>query len=89
MKNVLLLNADWSPIQVLPWERAACLVLDDKVSVVADYDRQIRSPGFSMPWPAVVTLKQYVRIRLNVGMTRRNVLARDKYTCQYLSLIHI
>ena len=83
MKKVLLLNADWSPIQVLPWERAVCLLFDDKVSVVADYARQIRSPGFSMPWPAVVTLKNYVRIRLNVGMTRRNVLARDRFTCQY------
>ena len=85
MKNVLLLNADWSPIQVLPWERAACLVLDEKVSVLADYARQIRSPSFAMPWPAVVTLKRYVRIRFNIGMTRRNVLARDQFICQYCS----
>ena len=90
MNNVLLLNADWTPIQVLPWERATCLVLDEKVFVVADYEgRQIRSSRFSMPWPAVVSLKQYVRIQLNVGMTRRNVLARDQFACQYLSLIHI
>ncbi|MFT4977746.1 MAG: 5-methylcytosine-specific restriction endonuclease McrA [Myxococcota bacterium] len=87
MNNVLLLNADWSPIQVLAWERATCLVLDKKVLVVAGYEnRQIRSPGFSMPWPAVVTLKRYVRIRLNVGMTRRNVLARDGFACQYCDL---
>jgi 5-methylcytosine-specific restriction endonuclease McrA len=87
MNNVLLLNADWTPIQVLPWERATCLVLDEKVFVVADYEgRQIRSPRFSMPWPAVVSLKKYVRIQLNVGMTRRNVLARDKFTCQYCGL---
>lgn len=87
MNNVLLLNADWTPIQVLPWERATCLVLDEKVLVVAGYeDREIRSPGFSMPWPAVVTLKRYVRITLNVGMTRRNVLARDKFACQYCGL---
>lgn len=87
MNNVLLLNADWTPIQVLPWERATCLVLDEKVFVVADYEgRQIRSPRFSMPWPAVVSLKQYVRIQLNVGMTRRNVLARDQFTCQYCGL---
>jgi len=87
MNNVLLLNADWTPIQVLPWERATCLVLDDKVMVIADYEgRQIRSPGFSMPWPAVVTLRKYVRIQLNVGMTRRNVLARDRFSCQYCGL---
>jgi len=87
MDNVLLLNADWTPIQVLAWERATCLVLDEKVFVVADYEnRQIRSPGFSMAWPAVVTLKKYVRIKLNVGMTRRNVLARDRFTCQYCGL---
>lgn len=84
MNNVLLLNADWTPIQVMSWERAVCLVLDEKVSVVSDYTgRLIRSPGFSLPWPAVVTLKRYVHITLNVGMTRRNVLARDRFSCQY------
>ncbi len=87
MKDVLLLNADWTPMQVLPWERATCLVLDQKVAVVVDYaNRQIRSAALTMPWPAVVTLKNYVRIRLNVGMTRRNVLARDRFTCQYCGL---
>ena len=46
MNHVLVLNADWSPLQVLPWERVICLVLDSKVAVVADYEgRQIRSPG--------------------------------------------
>ena len=84
MNNVLLLNADWSPIQVLSWERATSLIFDEKVAVVADYaGREIRSPGFAMPWPAVVTLKKFVRIRLNVGMTRRNILARDQFACQY------
>ena len=39
-----------------------------------------------MAWPAVVTLKRYVRARLNVGMTRRNVLARDRFICQYCSV---
>lgn len=84
MNDVLLLNADWTPMQVLPWKRTICLVLDEKVLTVSNYaGRMVRSPGFSMPWPAVVSLRQYVRIRFNVSLTRRNVLARDRFTCQY------
>ena len=87
MKDVLLLNADFTPIGVLDWERAICLVMSRKVSRVIDYvGLNIRSQHVSFPWPAVVHLEQYVGIEYATSsLSRRNVLARDRWTCQYCS----
>lgn len=84
MNDVLLLNADYSPVRVVDWRRAVCLLLDDKVRRVADYaDLQIRSARASVPWPAVVTLTRYSRHLCRARFNRTNVLARDAWTCQY------
>lgn len=87
MQDVLLLNADYRPVQVLNWERAVCLLLERKVRTVAEYtDKYIRSESLTMAWPAVVTLVEYVRVKSGPKLNRRNVLARDRFTCVYCGL---
>lgn len=87
MHDALLLNADFSPVGVVAWQRAVCLVLDEKVRVVERYaDRKVRAPGFEMEWPAVVHLVRYVRVVFSPPLNRLNVLARDGFTCQYCGL---
>lgn len=82
--QVLLLNADYKPLKIIPWEKAVVLLLDQKVYRVEDYaDRVIRSSSIVMEWPAVVALKRYVQLGNRVRFNRKNVLARDAYTCQY------
>jgi len=82
--DVLLLNADYSPIKIISWEKAVCLFLAEKVMIVEDYaGRIIRSTSMQVPWPAVVALKKYVRMGSKVRFNRANLLARDRYTCQY------
>ena len=84
MQDVLLLNADYSPVRVLDWRRAVTLLLDDKARLVEQYPgREIRSPSTTLPWPAVVTLTSYARHRGKVRFNRQNVLARDGWSCQY------
>ena len=84
MQDVLLLNADYSPVRVLDWRRAVNLLIDKKANLVAPYEgRLIRSPSTTLPWPAVVNLKQYASHRGKVRFSRQNVLARDVWTCQY------
>lgn len=85
VKDVLLLNADHTPIQVLSWERAIVLVLEDKVQRVVDYvDLAIRTPSRSWTWPAVVSLPRYVAVASHgLPLTRSGVLARDRFSCQY------
>jgi len=82
--DVLLLNADHSPIKVISWEKAVCLLLDEKVRIVTEYaGRLIRSANMSMAFPAVVALVKYARTNTKVRFNRSNVLARDAFTCQY------
>lgn len=84
MREVLLLNADYSPLRVLDWQRAIGLMLDDKVGVVATYaDRFVRAPSLRVPWPAVVAQRRYTAFRSRVPFNRENVIARDEATCQY------
>ncbi|MBM4364893.1 MAG: HNH endonuclease [Deltaproteobacteria bacterium] len=84
MLNVLLLNADYTPMRVIRWERAVELVLDQKLVQVAAYPgRFVRSMALALPWPSVVALRKYSHGRGKVRFSSRNVQARDAYTCSY------
>ena len=83
VEAVLLLNVDFSPLKAIPWKVAIQKLLSGKVELVEHYaGRFIRSTSVQMPFPAVVRLVgRFARRR--VRLNRRNVLARDAYTCQY------
>ncbi len=87
MDDVLQLNADYTPMKVLKWQRAVELVLANKVVLVADVPgRFVRSASLALPWPAVVALRRYCRVTGKVGYSGRNVAARDMWTCGYCGL---
>ena len=84
----LFLNADYRPLSYYPlslwsWQDSIKSVFLDRVSIVSYYDRQIRSPSFSMKLPSVIALKSYIRPQSNPNFTRFNVFLRDKFSCQY------
>jgi len=81
---VLQLNADYTPMKVLRWERAVELVLAEKAVTVQPFpQRFVRSSRLAVPWPAVIALRRYARTRGRVRFSSRSVVARDHYTCQY------
>lgn len=84
-KTVLLLNADYSPLKIVPWHKAIFMYFNEKVDIVEDYtDYPIRSVNFTMNCPAVVVLRKYAKISdRRVTFSRTNVFSRDYYTCQY------
>lgn len=87
MFAVLVLDADWTPLRVVTWQRAVTLMLEDKVSMVDSYaGRAIRSASAALPRPAVVVLRRYHGMRGRARFNRMNVLCRDGYTCQYCGL---
>lgn len=84
----LVLNADYRPLSYFPlslwsWQDAIKAVFLDRVNIVEFYDRKVRSPGFSMQLPSVVSLKSYVKPARSPAFTRFNVFLRDKFMCQY------
>ena len=84
----LVLNADYRPLSYFPlslwsWQDSLKAVFLDRVNIVSEYDRVVRSPSFEMKLPSVVSLKTYVRHERTPAFTRFNVFLRDKFSCQY------
>ena len=84
----LVLNADFRPLSYYPlsiwcWQDAVKSVFLDRVSIVSNYKRKIRSPSFEMNLPSVIALKSFIQPSKNPNFTRFNVFLRDKFSCQY------
>ncbi|MFO7695630.1 MAG: HNH endonuclease [Anaerolineae bacterium] len=85
MSAVLLLNATYEPLSVVSLRRAVVLLLKDKAEVIEAAEGRIRAETTSLPLPLVIRLVYFVPVPRQVGvpLTRRAVLMRDNYTCQY------
>ena len=86
----LVLNADFRPLSYYPlslwsWQDAIKAVFLDRVNIVSEYERTVRSPSFEMRLPSVVSLKNYIKPSRHPAFTRFNVFLRDKFSCQYCS----
>jgi 5-methylcytosine-specific restriction endonuclease McrA len=84
--RVLVLNASYEPINVCTMRRAAVLVLKSRAEVLERGDGALHSERLELVRPCVIRLVRYVRIPRDVHrrkITRKAVLARDFYTCQY------
>jgi 5-methylcytosine-specific restriction endonuclease McrA len=84
MDRTLLLNTTFEPLAIVSWKKAVTLLFLQKVEVIREYDREIKSVSQRMALPAVVRLRRFVRNNhATVRFSRRNVFLRDDYTCQY------
>lgn len=84
----LALNADFRPLSYFPlslwsWQETVKAVFLDRVNVVSEYDRTIRSPSLEFRLPSVISLKEYVPMSRRPAFTRFNVFLRDRFSCQY------
>jgi 5-methylcytosine-specific restriction endonuclease McrA len=85
MGSVLVLNATYEPISVVSTRRAVVLLLKEKAEVIEAAEAELRAESCTIRMPLVIRLVYYVRIpyKVSLPVTRRTVLARDHYTCQY------
>jgi 5-methylcytosine-specific restriction endonuclease McrA len=85
-ERVLVLNATYEPINVCTVRRATVLVLKSKAEVLERGKGMLRSERMSLERPVVIRLITYVKVPRDVHrrkITRKAVLARDSWTCQY------
>ncbi|MGB5593017.1 MAG: HNH endonuclease [Crocosphaera sp.] len=81
MGKVLVLNASYEPLNITSWRRAVVLLIKGKAEQLENNDRFIYS---DFPLPSVIRLRYYVRVPYKeIPLTRRNVLERDRHSCQY------
>lgn len=85
--HVLVLNQDYCALTICSVERAVVLVLMRKAELVEAHDQRfVRSPSTRLPWPSIVRLKAYVSVPYKrIMLSRKNVLRRDRFRCQYCS----
>lgn len=81
---VLVLNANFEPLNVCTTRRAIGLVLGGKANLVLNGRGIIRTVSRSYPRPSIIRLDRMIkRPRPRIRLTKREVLRRDDYTCQY------
>jgi|TARA_B110001454_G_scaffold67707_1_gene65999 5-methylcytosine-specific restriction endonuclease McrA len=81
---VLVLNANYSPMTVCTAKRAITLYFLDKIDVLSNYNDKVHSPTVSLELPSVIKIKTYIKNNsMSVEISRKNILVRDNYTCQY------
>ena len=85
MASVLLLNATYEPLNVVSVRRAIVLLLKEKAEILEAAEQRIHAAEFSIPKPLVIRLVYYVRVprTLKIPLTRRTLMVRDNYSCQY------
>ena len=84
-RKVLVLNSTYEPVNVCSTRRAVVLLLKEKAELVEAGSGLIRSERETLATPVVIRLRSYVRLprAANRRLSRRAILARDGFRCQY------
>ncbi len=81
---VLVLNANFEPVNICDTRRAIGLILAEKASLVMNGRGEIKTVKTSFPIPSIIRLEKMVaHPRPHIKLTRREVFRRDNFTCQY------
>jgi 5-methylcytosine-specific restriction endonuclease McrA len=83
-KPVLVLNASYEPINICAARRALVLILKG-IAAPEEYSSMLlHSARYHLKLPSVIRLLEYRRIpHQSRALSRKNILLRDRYTCQY------
>ena len=83
-RPVLVLNASYEPINICAARRAVVLILKGVASAEELAPAQVHSARRTLSVPSVIRLLEYRRIPHQTrALSRKNILMRDRYTCQY------
>lgn len=80
-----MLNQNYEAMSICNTQRAVILLYLGKAELIAAKDSQmIRSISTAMPFPTIVRLRIYIRVPYKkIVLSRKNILRRDLYSCQY------
>ena len=81
---VLVLNASYEPINICGARRALVLILKGVARSEEEHATQLHAARMRVPMPSVIRLLEYRRIPHQTrALSRKNILLRDRNTCQY------
>jgi 5-methylcytosine-specific restriction endonuclease McrA len=83
-KPVLVLNANYEPLNVCDTKRAIGLLVTGKAELILNGRGHVRTARISYPAPSVIRLGHNIRRpRPRVKLSKREIFRRDNFTCQY------
>jgi 5-methylcytosine-specific restriction endonuclease McrA len=85
MQSVLVLNATYQPLSIVPAKRAIQLMLAGKATPLDGSGRYFSSSSERIEVPYVILMSRVVKQgkARKPGWSRHGVLARDNYSCVY------
>lgn len=84
MKRTLILNATYQPLTIISVKRGLILSFKDNgMKVLSYYDDCIISEKQEHKLPAVMWYPNFINVAKKRTPTKRTILARDGYSCQY------
>jgi 5-methylcytosine-specific restriction endonuclease McrA len=85
---VLVLNASYEPINICGARRALVLVLKGIARTEEEHGLTLHAQRSRMAMPSVIRLLEYRRIPYQTrALSRKNILLRDRNTCQYCGTV--
>lgn len=82
--KVLVLNASYEPLNICNWKRAFLLIFKGKAEQL-EHSGKVVYRDFKVP--TVIRLRKYIKVPYKeIPLTRKNLMHRDHYTCQYCSV---
>lgn len=87
METCVILNADYTFLNVVNWRKAITLLVKGKTEILKYGEKIIRNCDKTtiLKIPLVMRLIKIVRTiyRTKVPFSKSNIISRDKHTCQY------
>lgn len=81
---VLVLNVSYEAVNVISAKRALTLVMGGKADVEIPSKHFTKTAKLNIQIPSVIKLKKYRRVpRHNRAVSRKSIMLRDRFTCQY------
>jgi len=85
---VLVLNASYEPINICGARRALVLVLKGIARTEEEHGLTLHAQRNRIAMPSVIRLLEYRRIPHQTrALSRKNILLRDRNTCQYCGIV--
>src|SRR6195952_856495 len=85
---VLVLNASYEPINICGARRALVLVLKGVAKTEEEHGLMLHAARMRIAMPSVIRLLEYRRIPHQTrALSRKNILLRDRNSCQYCSVV--
>ena len=81
---VLILNANFEPLHVSNTRRALGLIISGKAEVIINGRGTVHTSQSTFGIPSIIRLSYMIkRPRPRINMSKREIMRRDQYTCQY------